>query len=457
MALEDARDDDPTTGWLAGSNEIVCRLSPRHFLALRGEAHFVVIERLDVEPASLTELRQHAMATANLSHPNLAKVYGCDTCDEGTFWVTELVPGATLSEIRAACKKAGKSLPYGLVFGVIHEAALALGELHGRRRAHGNVRDGNLLVGFSGTAKVLNPGVMDSIQRLPPDPVTDVFVLSNLLYECLTGQGHQGPAFAPPSSFNHALEKPIDDLLARALGSDRSRRFKTGAELAKALKAAAGAFIWKPAQRAEFVQGLFRNRQRRGELITHGASARLAALRAERAAAKAAAEEAAAHAEFIKQTTEITAVDINIEPSISPVVVGQLLEELPPPKPAEPPKPPREVYSVPKRAVLLSAAAIAGIVGCVTLVNLMTDHPDDAGGKVIAPPIPILVPVAVAAPAAPAPAPAPAAPVVTMASAAEDAAEPAQPETPHKVKRKKKSHASGDGPLPPWLMRKGRR
>src|SRR5438477_177097 len=127
MALEDARDDDPALGSRIGKSDVVCRISERHLLAMRGDA-FVVLEKIEVEAAGLPELKQHAEATANLSHPNLAKVYGCETGPDGaTWWISELVPGASLSELRAACKKAGKSLPVGITFAVIYEAALALG------------------------------------------------------------------------------------------------------------------------------------------------------------------------------------------------------------------------------------------------------------------------------------------------------------------------------------------
>lgn len=446
MALEDARDDDPTTGWQVGPNEIVCRLSHRHYLALRGEQGFVVLERLDVEPGDLPELMQHAEATANTRHPNLARVLGCDTAEEGTFWATEYVPGATLTEVRAACKKAGKSLPVGLALAAIHETALALGELHSRRRSHGNLRDSHLLVGVDGKTRVLNPGVRDSIQRLPPDPVIDVWALANLLYECLTGQTADGPAFAAPSSFNHALEKPIDDLLQRALGPERALRFKNASDFAQALRTAASGYMWKPAQRAEYVLNLFRKRQQRGLQLTQSAAGRLAELRQGRAAQLAVAEAARAHQAFIAQAP-LSHASAGEEAEMRRYV-GRLV-------------PPPAVYSVPKRALMLGAAALVGIAACVSLVNVINGRFSGPSTAVMAPPIPVLVPmVAAAAPAVAQAAAAEAAPAeaVAMASAdGDEASEPAQPETP-KVKKKKKVQASADdAPLPPWLMRKGRR
>jgi hypothetical protein len=441
MALEDARDDDPIVGWPIGAQEVVCRLSPRHLLGLRPGGEFVVLERIEIEPAGMHDLQQHAELMAQLSHPNLARVHGCISADEGVFWLSEMVAGATLKEIRAACKKAGKSLPLGLVFATLHEVALALGELHQRKRSHGDLRDGNVMIGFSGCSKLVNPGVLDSVQRLPPDPITDVFRLSHLLYECLTGGSATGPAFAPPSSFNHALEKPVDDLMVRALGPDRGRRFKNGTDLAQAIKSAAGAFMWKPAQRAEFVTALFRKRHQRTEHVLFTASARLAELKAARDAEKAAVVAAEEHAKFMAQQ------DANTEQ----VDLDFAIEECAPVREVEPPV----VYSVPRKLVLGGGAALLGIIGCVALVNVMSSNAAAASGAVVlAPPIPVLMPMPAPAPA---PLPLPPANAVQLATAAEPAAADAvQAEAPPKAKKKKKSSAD-EGQLPPWLMRKGRR
>ncbi|MBL8952814.1 MAG: protein kinase [Myxococcaceae bacterium] len=447
MALEDFNVADPCAGWVIGQNEIVCRFSSTLYLALRGD-QFVVLKRVAVDAGGVHDLELHAEAEARISHPNLAKVYALDTTEEGSFWVTELHAGATLTELRAACRKAGKSLPIGLVFATFHEVALALGELHGRRRAHGDLSDDNILLGFSGTSKLLNAGVADCMQRLPPDPQKDIFSLAGLLYECLTGSRPNGPAIAPPSSYNHALEKPIDDFLARALGPIRSKRFKTGAEFAAALKTAASGYLWKPGQRADFVFGLFKKRREKEQELLAGSVKRLDELRAARAAEKAAAELAAAQAAFVavapraahEPEPAIVAGEMYDDDANAPMHVNSLAPE---------------VLSVPWRAVKIGLSATVAIAACVFLVQLLAGAPASiAGAAVLAPPIPIMVPVAIAPPEPPPAAPA-ALPEEAKMASAED--EPTPPEAaPQKPAVKKKKKAD-EPPLPPWLQRKGRR
>ena len=452
MVLKDATAADFEEGRAIGPNEVVSRLSKRAYIALRGDA-FVVLKKLQVEHAGVRDLQQHAEMLSKVNHPNLARVYGCDETSDGVFWVSELVAGATLGELRAACKKAGKSLPLGVAFAAIHEAALVLGELHDRKRSHGDVRDSNIIVGFGGHARVLEPGVLDSLQRLPPDPRADIFALATLLYECLTGTVPAGPAFALPSSCNHALEKPIDELLLRAIGPDRSRRFKTGAEFAQALKSAAGAYMWKVPQRGALVSSLFKERRAHLAQLVSNAAPRLEELRAKRAAQLAAEQEAARQAEFVAEQARLA-------PPPPPAFMDDAAlsdDDDDFDLPRRPSLPAPEIYSMPRRAVMGGFGAVVGIAACVFLVNALTGDvaPLGARAAVLAPPIPVLVQ-----------APQPAVPAEATAAAAQAApaqkAElataneaPAAPEVAPKKKaaRKKKPTRSNDGdpPLPPWL------
>ena len=202
-------------GWVIGQCEIIRRLSPGTAKCLlghreeQGSSKLVALKKVDVAAERFVALQRHAWQLMDIGHPNLARIYDCESSSEGVFWVTEFLTGASLVELRGACKKAGKSVPLGIVFACVHDAALALGELHRRGLAHGDVSDANLLVTFAGSARVLNPGVLNCLEQLSPDPRADVFKLADLLYRCLTGQGASKVSRRPRASTTQSSPQSI--------------------------------------------------------------------------------------------------------------------------------------------------------------------------------------------------------------------------------------------------------
>lgn len=297
---------DPVAGIDIGCCQVIRRLSSNSgnaLLAMRVDPRegtaLVCLRKLDLPDEGMQDLLEHAHWASHFRHPNLARVYGSEASDEGIFWVTEFASGATLHEINATCRKIGKSVPAGLALSIIHEAALALGELHvPGAHPHGFISDESVFVTFDGHSKLLDLGLMRCIagkilrpeglaamapylspeqvhHGRMPDPKTDVYALAALLHETLSGQKlpngfERQPHFVPPSSFNVALGRELDAVMARALTPDRSKRFSNAVELAKALKAATSAFMWKAEPRADFVSGLFQTRKRREQVLLAG-------------------------------------------------------------------------------------------------------------------------------------------------------------------------------------------
>ncbi|MBK7857506.1 MAG: protein kinase [Archangiaceae bacterium] len=297
---------DPCAGLEIGACQVVRRLSSNSansMLAVRADARegtaLVVLRKLELPEAGMPELLEHAQRVSRFRHANLSRVYGCEASEEGIFWVSEFVSGATLAEINATCRKVGKGVPAGLALAIAHETALALDELHTPgAHPHGFVSDETVFVTFEGYGKLLDLGLIRCIagkilrpaglgalapylspeqvgQGRVPDPKTDVYALAAVLHECLSGQKlpngfERQPHFAPPSSFNVALGRELDAVMARALDADRSKRFASAGELARALKAATSAFMWKAPQRAEFVTQLFQTRKRREQVLQAG-------------------------------------------------------------------------------------------------------------------------------------------------------------------------------------------
>lgn len=297
---------DPVAGLEIGACQVIRRLSSNSadsLLAMRADPRegtaLVALRKLELPDEGMQDLLEHAHWASHFRHVSLARVYGCEASEEGIFWVSEFCSGATLHEINAQCRKIGKGVPAGLALSVVYETALALSELHVLgNHAHGMVSDETVFLSFEGHPKLLDLGLIRCIagkilrpeglaamapylspeqvvQGRMPDPKTDVYALAAVLHECLSGQKlpngfERQPHFVPPSSFNVALGKELDVVMLKAVAADRSQRYASAAEFAKALKGATSAFMWKPAQRSEFVSQLFQTRKRREQVLAAG-------------------------------------------------------------------------------------------------------------------------------------------------------------------------------------------
>jgi len=307
---EAALEGDPCAGWALGRCEVIRRLTPgsaRRLLALRHDlvegADVVDLRQLDVDDADGPTIEAYAAEAMRLRHPNLAQVHDCELSDEGIFWVSERVSGATLAEIAAACRVQGKGVPLGLALPAIHDAALALHEVH-QRTTHGLMSNQAVAVTFDGVTKLLDVGLFQVLARKRswaevlevtgpylapeqvfagrlPDPRADLYSLGIVLYECLTGEAVRRAAkfeervklmergdLPPPSSRNVMLGKGVDEVVRRVLSTDRAKRYGSALELAQELKRASSSFMWRAEARAAFVAELFETRRQREQALT---------------------------------------------------------------------------------------------------------------------------------------------------------------------------------------------
>src|SRR5438132_981082 len=164
---------------------------------------------------------REARAISELSTPNIATLYDYgETSDGHPFLVMELVRGRTLSDI---IFKGELTLTRALQ--IIEDVASALGEPHERGIIHRDIKPSNIMIDERGQIKVLDFGlakqlnddqvhvsepeartllalhtrsgaVLGTPTYLSPeqamggevDPRSDLFTLSGVLYECVTGQ-----------------------------------------------------------------------------------------------------------------------------------------------------------------------------------------------------------------------------------------------------------------------------
>ena len=200
-------------------------------------------------------LRREARAAASLSHPAIATIYALEELDGDLYMVSELVRGQTLrEELRVGPLPPDKLRP------TLLEIADALAAAHERGVVHRDLKPENVIRCVDGHVKVLDfglarmagrdsdptmtrltkagvaigtPGYMAPEQMTGGlvDARTDIFAFGVLAAELATG-GH-------PSSgaISGAWSVPeLQAIIRRAVNSVPDERYRSGAELAAALR-----------------------------------------------------------------------------------------------------------------------------------------------------------------------------------------------------------------------------
>lgn len=225
--------------------------------------------------------KREARIASMLHHENVVELYEFGSELDRHYLAMEYMRGRDLSHvIRGQTGSARELVPFEVALFIGLQAAAGLGYAHRLTDDQGGVlniihRDispGNVIIDYSGVAKVLDFGVarmnethglrtqtgtlrgkfayMSPEQTLGGtiDARSDVFSLGTLLYEVLTGSNPfrtktpihtlervQGVRPSPPSRVNREIPKEVDALLARCLAKDPRRRFRDALELHDAL------------------------------------------------------------------------------------------------------------------------------------------------------------------------------------------------------------------------------
>ncbi|MES1244858.1 MAG: serine/threonine-protein kinase [Acidobacteriota bacterium] len=229
---------------------------------------------------TLERFRREACAVAALNHPNIVTLYSVEEHAGTHFLTMELVQGRTLSGLIAA-----DGMPLSRVLEIAVPLAEALEAAHERGIVHRDLKPDNVMVSHDGRVKVLDFGIAKSdpdrgatlIEGAAIDEATltgtglilgtpsymspeqalgheidfrsDLFSFGTLLFEMATGQRpfrgeSSGETVAAllrddppkPSSLNPALPGELDDLVARCLEKDVTRRLQSARELRQRLQ-----------------------------------------------------------------------------------------------------------------------------------------------------------------------------------------------------------------------------
>jgi serine/threonine protein kinase len=231
----------------------------------------VLREELAADEAFRRRLAREARAAAGASHPNLAPVLEAGEADGRLYLAVRFVDGRSLAERLAA----RGPLPVDQVVRLAAEVGAGLDALHRRGIVHRDVKSANILLAADGTAVLgdfglaksrawtvlTRPGqVLGTLDYLAPElirgepagPLSDLYALGCVLYECLAG----APPFAGRGVLRigmaHLEEEPGDPAAGRddvppalswtvrqALAKDPARRPTSAAALARMLRLAA--------------------------------------------------------------------------------------------------------------------------------------------------------------------------------------------------------------------------
>jgi len=206
------------------------------------DGHEVALKVLKLELADdllfQHRFRQEARAAAEVRDPHLVPIIEASQADGRHYLAVDYVTGGSLSE---RISKEGP-LPARDLARVVSEVAAGLDALHGAGIVHRDIKPQNILFAADGTAMLTDfglakgraytvltkPGqVMGTLDYLAPElirgepatPLTDVYALGCVAFECLAGRA----PFADKSLFQvglaHLEEAPPDPTALRA-GTD---------------------------------------------------------------------------------------------------------------------------------------------------------------------------------------------------------------------------------------------
>jgi serine/threonine protein kinase/tetratricopeptide (TPR) repeat protein len=213
----------------------------------------------------LARFRIEGEAVARLQHPNIVQVFEVGEAEGCPFFSLEFCPGGCLAD-----HIKGKPFPAARAAQLVATLARAMQAAHQQHVVHRDLKPANVLLSADGQPKITDFGlakkldevgqkqtghIMGSPPYMAPEqaagrlkeigPVTDVYGLSAILYELLTGRPpfqaesawdtidlvlNQEPV--PPSRLQPKAPRDLETICLKGLEKDPPRRYPSAGELA---------------------------------------------------------------------------------------------------------------------------------------------------------------------------------------------------------------------------------
>ncbi|MBI5542700.1 MAG: protein kinase [Deltaproteobacteria bacterium] len=270
----------PLGTWRASSKE-----DPLDLAALK-----LLSPSSDGDDVALDALISENRLAERLTHPNVVRVKG-QGCSEEYFYVAmEYAAGVDLGAVLRRGLERDRYLPVPLAVALVAQLCDGLEQVHRcvgveglpLGLVHRGLSPETCLVTFDGVVKLFDFGVAKLVTRVfqvpagavtrqlcysspeqvlgqPLDRRSDLFSLSVMLYELVTGQRLFPAASAfqavkdvcekpipSPRSLNPHVSDELERVILRGLSRDRQGRFQGASELAEALRAAASGITPAP-------------------------------------------------------------------------------------------------------------------------------------------------------------------------------------------------------------------
>ncbi len=232
----------------------------------------ILNEKMSADDKFRERFQREARAAGILSHPNIVTMFDVGEVEDRPFIAMELIEGIPLDEYM----RSGKKLTLQQILQVGIQLADALDYAHSKGIIHRDIKPSNVIIdphknvikiADFGIARIEDPDlprhtqtteVLGTPQYMSPEQVmgqkidgrTDLFSTGVLLYQLLSGQKPFKAETLGTLLFRIATEEPVPlkslapylplqvlQLIDQLLKKDPAKRFRSGHELAEALRA----------------------------------------------------------------------------------------------------------------------------------------------------------------------------------------------------------------------------